>query len=143
MIAALHRILVADPDKHLLALYQAQLSAEGLHVETARDGLECLARLREFGPDVLVLEPAILWGGGDGLLAVMHDEPGIARVPVVLVLTYGCSSRVLYNIAPFPISDYLEKPLSGARLAQRIRCSLARYESATPIRPRSAAALPR
>ena len=38
-------------------------------------GLECVARLRERVPDVLVLEPQLPWGGGEGVLAIMGEVP--------------------------------------------------------------------
>jgi len=122
------RILIADPDRYLLAAYKAQLSSGGFDVATAQNGLECLRRLREFTPDVLVLEPSIPWGGGDGILSLLHEEPTLPEVRVILVLTSGCSPHVLYNIAPFPVSDYLTKPVTGKFLAERIRCALARCE---------------
>jgi DNA-binding response OmpR family regulator len=122
------RVLIADPDRYLLAAYKEQLSSEGFDVATAQDGLECLQRVRQFMPDVLVLEPAIPWGGGDGIVALMHEDRTIPEVRIILVLTYGCSPHVLYNVARFPISDYLAKPMAGHFLAQRIRCAVARYE---------------
>ncbi len=123
------RILIADPDRYLLAAYKAQLGSGGFDVATAQNGLECLRRLREFTPDVLVLEPSIPWGGGDGILSLLHEEPGLPEVRVILVLTSGCSPHVLYNIAPFPVSDYLTKPVTGKLLAERIRWALARREA--------------
>jgi DNA-binding response OmpR family regulator len=123
------RVLIADTDRYLLASYKQELSSRGFGVATARNGLECLQRLREFMPDVLVLEPAIPWGGGDGIVTLMHEEPGLPRARIILVLTAGCSAHVLYNIAHFPVSDYLAKPVTGRSLADRIRCALARFEA--------------
>jgi len=123
------RVLIADPDRYLSSVYREHLSLEGFEVATAQDGLECLRKLREFVPHVLVLEPAIPWGGGDGIVALMHEDQRIPEVGVILLLTHGCSPAVLYNIAQFHISDYLAKPMTGARLAQRIRSVLGRYQA--------------
>ncbi len=122
------RVLLADPDRHLLTAYKGCLSSDGFDVATARDGLECIDTLRRFLPEVLVLEPEILWGGGDGVVAMVHEAPETPKVPVILLLTYGSSFTVLYNIARFPISDYQVKPMDGWRLAQWIRSVLARRE---------------
>jgi len=120
------RVLIADPDRYLLATYKEHLSLEGFEVATAQDGLECLRRLREFGPDALVLEPEIPWGGGDGIVSMMHEDEDLPRVRTVVLLTHRCNPAVLYNIATFPISDYLAKPTTARHLAQRIRSALAR-----------------
>lgn len=123
------RVLIADPDRHLLAAYKEHLSLEGFEVATARDGLECLRRLREFAPDALVLEPAIPWGGGDGIVAMMQEEPDLPEVCLVLLLTHGCNPAILYNIATFPISDYLAKPTTARNLAQRLRSVISRNDA--------------
>ena len=89
-------------------------------MDMALSGLECVARLRERVPDVLVLEPQLPWGGGDGVLAIMGDDPDLAAVPV-MVLTSCRDPHVLDRVARFPISDYHLKPLEPDRLAERLR----------------------
>lgn len=118
------RILIADPDEYVLDNYRDYLEQHGFEVATATTGLECVERLRECAPDVLVLEPSIPWGWGDGILAMMHEESDIPLVPVI-VLTYGHDRGVLYRLAPFKIDDYQVKPLRPNRLAQRIRSLVA------------------
>ena len=81
------------------------LLREGFELATAVSGLECVARLRECVPDVLVLEPQLLWGGGDGVLAMMCEVPQLVTVPV-MVLTTCRDPLVLNPVARFPISDY-------------------------------------
>jgi carbon storage regulator len=113
------RILVADPDEFLISSYREHFSQHGAVVATATNALTCLAKLREFAPDVLVLEPSLLWGGGDGLLALMHEEPEI-RPASVLLLTQGGNRSLLYRLSPFKVDDYQIKPISPVRLMQRI-----------------------
>ena len=111
-------VLIADPDETLLGDYRDQ-SRDGFHVATASNGLECINRLRERAPDVFVLEPQLLWGGGDGVLAMMHDVLDLATVPVML-LTSCSDPLILDNVARFPISDFHPKPLSPALLVRRV-----------------------
>ena len=72
------RVLMADPDECLPLAYRESLSREGFELVTAASGLECVARLRERVPDVLVLEPQLPWGGGDGVLAMMGEVSDVA-----------------------------------------------------------------
>ncbi len=116
------RVLIADPDESLLAMYR-ELSREGFEVVTAPSGLECVARLRERIPDVFVLEPQLPWGGADGVLSMMSQVPELASVPV-MVLTSCRNPLVLDRVAPYPISDYHVKPLAADRLARRVRTLL-------------------
>lgn len=113
------RVVFADPDERLLTVYRQDLYRE-FEVETASDGVECAACLRERIPDVLVLEPQVPWGGGGGVLAMMHDVPKLANVPV-MILTSCRELAVLNGVAPFRIRDYCIKPLAARQLAIRIR----------------------
>lgn len=115
---------MADPDESLQAMYRGPLVHEGFEVVPALNGLECLARLRERVPDVLVLEPHMPWGGGDGVLAIMGEDPGLAIIPV-MVLTSCRDPDVLKGVGRFPISDYHLKPLGPDRLVGRLRTILA------------------
>jgi DNA-binding response OmpR family regulator len=114
------RILIADRDEFLLATYHEHLSRHGAVVATAVTGLACVDRLRDFAPDVLVMDPSLLWGGGDGVLAVMHEEPKI-RPAAVLLLAHGGDRSLLYRLSSFRVDDYQTKPLSPGRLMDRIR----------------------
>lgn len=125
------RVLIADPDVCLLETYRDYLERHGDQVATAVDGLACLEQLRKFAPDVLVLEPSIPWGCGDGVLALMHEEPDVPQVPVI-VLTYGRDRAALYRMAPFKIDDYQIKPLRPSRLAARIHALTPAQEATVP-----------
>ncbi len=135
------RVLLADADECLLDDYRAYLEGRGCQVAAATTALECVARLREWPPDVLVLEPSLPWGGGDGVLAMMHEEPTVPLVPVI-VLTRGRDWGPLYHLAPFKVDDYQVKPIRPKRLAERIRAA-AHKQPFQAARPQPARLLPR
>jgi hypothetical protein len=68
----------------------------------------------------------ILWGGSEGVLSVMSEEPGLREVPVIL--TYPCDLLP----APFPGRDgwpgvqALWKPYSWAVLLDCVRAAASR-----------------
>jgi DNA-binding NtrC family response regulator len=113
------RVLIADSDASLLESYLEYLDSRGFDVAIATNGLECLGKLREFIPHVLVLEPSLPWGGGDGVLAAMQEDAGLRGIPVI-VLTYGRDCSALYRLAPYRVADYLIKPQPPRRLVERI-----------------------
>ncbi len=117
------RVLLADPDEALQPVYREGLAQEGFEVVAAYSGLECVARLHECVPDLLVLEPQLPWGGGDGVLARMSEVPQLASVPVI-VLTSCRDSQVLDRVTRFPVSGYHLKPLAPKQLARTLRTLL-------------------
>lgn len=115
------------PRKVLLAVrrsqsrsdYEADLRQHGFQVITADDGIECLDVLCRFTPDAVVVEPELLWGGGDGVVSLLRDNPETRNVPV-LVLTTDASRSAVYQISQFSIGDYLMQPVTPERLTGRV-----------------------
>jgi two-component system response regulator RegX3 len=118
------RILVATPDRYLLTEYGAALYEDGVDASTATSGVQCLEQLGRIIPDLVVLDTDLLWGGADGVLAVLADDPAFPAVPAMVVSSQH-SRSALYRVARFIVADYQLKPLSGKRLLQRIRLLLA------------------
>jgi DNA-binding NtrC family response regulator len=95
-------LLIADGDAELCDLYEMSLWEYGYEVETASDGLDCLRKLRQTMPAVLVLDLEIHWGGGDGVLAYLREESFAPETPVILTST---------SLYPYDFTDDLERPV--------------------------------
>ena len=78
------RVLFADGDEGSLKVAQRYLWHCGHEAKVASNGLECVDILRREEPDVVVLGREMLWGGGDGVLAVMQQDHEWSRIPVIL-----------------------------------------------------------
>jgi DNA-binding response OmpR family regulator len=118
------RVLIADPDADRLSAYRDFLAREGFEVETVGNAMECVRRLREFAPDLLVLAPFLPWGGGDGVLARVSEDRRLPRVPVI-VLSSGEDLAEAPRLWDFPISEFHSQPVAPSLLARRIRLQLA------------------
>ncbi len=113
------RILLVDVDEPLLKSYADGLTEAGFEVATATDGLECVEQLKKFDPDLLVLEPLIPWGQGDGVVSYMREEADVPLVPIV-VLTSGTDLLEDYQLPKFPVLERHQKPLPPAALVKTI-----------------------
>ena len=113
------RVLIADSEMSLLEQHTMFLIRYGWHVATATNGLECLAQWRSFQPEILVLDPDIPWGGGDGVLAVLDEETGGLNLPVIL-LTAEPQLEEVWRALEYPVSDLAIKPIDPYDLSRRI-----------------------
>lgn len=113
------RVLLAARATLSRADQEAALRRFGFTVETADGGVQCLETMRWFVPEVLVLEADLPWGGGDGVLAVIRDEPSMQETPV-LVLVSDWDSKAIYRMARYRISDLAARPLSANQLTWRV-----------------------
>lgn len=122
------RVLIADTDEYLLESYRECLERHGFEVVLATTGLSCVERLRDAAPDLLVMDPAIPWGWGDGVLAMMHEDADVPRIPVI-ILTDGRDRTLLYRLAKFDVQGYQVKPLIAKRLVEQIQAVVSHHHA--------------
>jgi DNA-binding response OmpR family regulator len=113
------RILLAGSNNYRWRSYHKRLDAAGFSARLTNGGIDCVAVLREFRPNVLVLDPNIPWGGGDGVLAVRDDEPEL-KDNLVMILTARCEPGLLYRLSDHVIDDMVGQPISAAFLQWRL-----------------------
>ena len=83
------RVLVVDDILSNGQLLEAKLTAEYFEVVSAINGLECLARIEEAIPDIVLLD--VMMPGMDGFEVCrrIKGNPKTAHVPVVMVTALG------------------------------------------------------
>jgi DNA-binding response OmpR family regulator len=102
------RVLIADGDEAFLEVAQRYLSHHGHEVTIATNGLESVVILRRYVPDVVVLQRELLWGGSDGVRALMKQYPGWSEVPVILTSDDEVAEDSRF-VRP-PLAARLQKP---------------------------------
>jgi DNA-binding NtrC family response regulator len=125
-------VLLAEGDSELCHVFQRFLRERGYEVETAKDGLDCLAKLRQMMPTVLVLDRELHWGGGDGVLAWLREHSDRPEVAVVLTATSGHSHNHVNDIKP-PVVTFLPKPFTLSALFESVQVAVARKEREEPL----------
>jgi DNA-binding response OmpR family regulator len=116
-------ILLAYDDAELRFCYQRFLSLHGFDVETVLGGVECLAKLREKLPDVLILDMNLRWGGPDGVLAVMRQHANFRHVQVLLTASKDSFDDNTSLVSP-PVVQVLTEPHTPTQLLDCVRVLL-------------------
>ena len=111
-------LLVAHSDHYLLEHLVLGLEQSGFSVHNANSGINCVEKLRVIKPEVLLLDPDLLWGGGDGVLASMVSNPALVSIPVLLLVTFETNMN-LANSMRTTVSDVLSLPTSKEAIADR------------------------
>jgi CheY-like chemotaxis protein len=111
-------VLFADADRELCEIYGGLLASYDYQVEVAGNGVECMTKLRQLLPDLLILDLDLPWSSGDGVLAVMREDPRLALIPVVLTAT-GPTQALDRLLATRLVVQLLTKPF---RLPALLAC---------------------
>jgi CheY-like chemotaxis protein len=80
----LARVLIIDDSEAVLAHGRAVLGGR-FSVTTAKNGAEGIARARSIRPDAILLDLSMPEMDGEQVLAALRKDPGLARVPVIVV----------------------------------------------------------
>ena len=107
---------LADRDEQSLDRFRAYFAGQGYEVLTCGDGLSCAAALRSGSPDVMVLDPDLPWGSGEGVLALMGD----GDLPAVPVILLAAPSPARFPPGRSPIRAYLPKTIAPDHLEQTV-----------------------
>jgi DNA-binding NtrC family response regulator len=113
------RILVVDDDVDGLAVLKTRLVHAGYEVETAESAEKALARLRAFGPDMIVTD--VRMAGMTGLDLLTRVKTSMPAVEVV-VMTAHDDMQTAVTAMKSGAFDFLVKPVDPkalVRLAER------------------------
>src|SRR6266542_3073520 len=129
------RVLVVDDEPRIVSFISRALSAEGLGVDSAHDGIRGLELARSRRYELVVLD--LLLPGLDGIsvLQAIIDSRPEQRVLILSALS-DVDSKV--RCLELGAADYLPKPFALAELLARVRARLRQPEA--PAAPRLLAA---
>ena len=117
------RALVVDDEAALSELLSMALRYEGWEVQTAANGLEALTAVRNFEPDVMVLD--IMMPELDGMSVLRRLREESIDVPVLFLSAKdGLDDRI--NGLTAGGDDYVTKPFSLEEVVARLRALVRR-----------------
>ncbi|MGP0067301.1 MAG: response regulator [Isosphaeraceae bacterium] len=127
-------LLIADGDAELRDIYRRFFVKHEFEVETSPDALDCLEKVRQLKPALLVLDKELRWGGSDGVLALLRGESLTLGLPVILTDTADRDWSFAEFIRP-PVVDQMAKPFILADLLKSIRSAIAKRGKSEPSCP--------
>jgi CheY-like chemotaxis protein len=111
-------LLIADNDVRRRRELRRFFTDSGILTAAVASGLECLALLPAFEPDVLVIALEIPWGGGDGVIARLNDGL-LLKKPLILVMG-DAAVMALSARTGLPQGNCFSNPAQMERLLNRI-----------------------
>jgi two-component system, OmpR family, response regulator MprA len=116
------RILIVDDDPGITSFLRRGLLFEGYSVETASDGSEALAQIRNVEPDLVILD--VMMPGMDGI-EVSKRIRQASDLPVLLLTAKGTLADKISGLNS-GADDYLVKPFEFDELLARVNALLRR-----------------
>ena len=84
----MHRVLVVDDESDVTELLQYRLEQEGYRVATLNDPLGFVVKVREFEPDLMLLDVMMPELSGIQLCRIVRADPLMKNIPVIFPVSY-------------------------------------------------------
>lgn len=116
------RILVVDDEPQIRRIMRETLTAAGYEVDDARNGLEGLEKLRDFRPDLVLLDINMPEMGGLEVCEAIRRDSNAA----IIMLTVRKTEADKVAALDAGADDFVTKPFSTPELLARVRAALRR-----------------
>jgi DNA-binding response OmpR family regulator len=122
------RVLVVDDERHIRELLEIGLGDEGYEVRSAPDGQAGLQLVRDWSPDLIVLDVMLPKVDGVALLPMLRQ---LTEAPVIMLSAKAEMADKVAGLAG-GADDYVAKPFEMQELVARIDSALRRPRLAHP-----------
>src|SRR3954447_16603813 len=117
------RVLVADDNPQGVELLEAYLADSGCEVASAFDGDETLQKVREWTPDLVLLDIMMPKTSGFEVCKRIKADPATRRGAVLMITALDQPSDI-DRAVDAGTDDFLTKPINQTDLLRRVRALL-------------------
>lgn len=132
------RVLVVEDDRSQALYCELILRKQGIDVKIAHESLHAMAAIREFLPDLVLMDLHMPDVDGMQLTELIRDQPDLAMLPIIF-LTGEQDEASRFNALRAGGDDYLVKPVRPRHL---ITAVVTRARRARKLRQQFAARVP-
>ena len=126
------KIMVIEDDEEIRTLIEYFLKKEKYEIRSSGDGMEGLKQVREFKPDLLVLDLMLPNIDGLSIAGMIRENPEKYGKPVILMLTAKTEVDDVVIGFKAGADEYMRKPFDPRELIVRIAKLLGSADSIKP-----------
>lgn len=122
------KILVVDDERPIAEIIKYNLNKEGFETEVANDGDEAIKKVKEFKPDLVILDVMLPKKNGFDIL----KEVRLEYIMPVIMLTAKEEEIDKITGLELGADDYITKPFSIKEVIARVKANLRRVQLSIP-----------
>ncbi len=112
-------VLVVDDSVTVRKVTSRLLERHGMHVLTAKDGVDAMALLAEHAPDLMLLDIEMPRMDGFEVATQVRNDPRLAHLPIIMI-TSRTGQKHRDRAMAIGVNDYLGKPYQESVLLDSI-----------------------
>ena len=122
-----YTILIVDDDPDIIEITRLYLEQEGFGVISAGDRVEAREMIAKTKPDLILLDVMMATPtDGFDLAWELLEDPKTKNIPIIMMTAMSSSADYIDTFQhitekPWPVSVFLEKPVSSEKLITTVR----------------------
>ena len=128
------KVLIIEDDRYISKMFQLKLSLDGMDVQVAENGHQGIEKVKEFSPDIILLDILMPEMDGYEVLEAIKGEDQTKDIPVLIMSNLGQEVHiqkamdlgaigyiVKSQYTPSNVSEKVKEVLSGHKTGEDIK----------------------
>jgi DNA-binding response OmpR family regulator len=119
------KILIVEDDRYISKMYQLKLSLEGYDVQVAENGKDGVDKVKEFMPNIVLLDILMPELDGFEVLKIIKDDESTKDIPVLIMSNLGQEDHVEKGMQLGAIGYIVKSQYTPSKVVEKIKSVIA------------------
>jgi DNA-binding response OmpR family regulator len=115
------KILIIEDDRYISKMYQLKLSLEGYDVQVAENGREGVDKVKEFLPNIILLDILMPELDGFEVLKIVKSDDVTKDIPVLIMSNLGQEDHVEKGMKLGAIGYIVKSQYTPSKVVEKIK----------------------
>lgn len=120
-MASKGKILIIEDDRYILKMYQLKLSLEGYTVDIAENGKDGVEKVKEFMPDIILLDILMPEMDGFEVLKIVKGETETKDIPILIMSNLGQEDHIQKGMALGAVGYVVKSQFTPSKVVEKIK----------------------
>lgn len=118
------KILIVEDDRYISKMYQLKLSLEGYDVQVAENGREGVDKVKEFMPNIILLDILMPELDGFEVLKIVKGDDATKNIPVLIMSNLGQEDHVEKGMKLGAVGYIVKSQYTPSKVVEKIKSVL-------------------
>lgn len=115
------KILIVEDDRYISKMYQLKLSLEGYTVVVAENGREGVDKIKEFMPNIILLDILMPELDGFEVLNIVKNDATTKNIPVLIMSNLGQEDHIQKGMSLGAIGYIVKSQYTPSKVVETIK----------------------
>lgn len=119
------KVLIVEDDRYISKMYEFKLQLDGMEVEVAENGRIGVEKVKEFKPNIILLDILMPELDGFEVLKIVKADPETKDIPVLILSNLGQEDHIQKGMQLGAVGFIVKSQYTPAKVVEKIKEVLA------------------